>query len=489
VTARDDALLAAAMRWLRLVLVPPARARRRWWQRLWMRLRRPERVRLRAARQARAELERALEAEPAPRFSEMCAVLGLDDFERDVALLCLAQAVSTEVARLCAAMPESSGGAPTFALAMGLAIDDAYDRAPAGQRARTTRIAAEPDWAALAPDRPLRADRILEVTRDAGRPLIRAVIRMDERVVAHLLGREHLDARLLPVLTPVPPNGYDRFASPSQKERQEVALATLRRRAMRRRRQLVQLPGGDPATKRLFAIWTAGSFGQRLYRLAVSQLDPAADPAELAALWNRETRLQDVALLIDALDLAPAAGPLLRRLLARLDGLVLLDVREPLTQEDTLLVLDAARPTPAEQRSSWAATLGAAAGDWPARLAAQFDLNIGEMADGAAIAQDAEVPPEQVGPLVWELYRARGRPGLDGLAQRISTGTRLAHVHLPAPAKQTLEEILAQARGWAEGWASPCCSAGRAARARRWRPRPSPTNWAWTCTGSTWPGW
>ncbi|WP_229070782.1 ATP-binding protein [Actinoplanes sp. DH11] len=427
VTDPDDRLMRATMTWLRALLVPP---RRHSWLAGWRRA---------AARRARTAVEEALDGDPPPRFTELCRVFRLRPFERDVTLLCLAHAVSTEIARRCAAMPESAGDAPTFALALGLAMDPEYDGAPPARQATMTRVAAVPDWDALAPDRPLRARRLLELTQPPGRPLISSALRLDERIVNHVRGHSHLDARLATLMeaAPADPDGQ---LTASQRGWLDAALDRLQRLSAEQPRLLVQLPGGDAATKRLFAGWLAGAAGLALYRMRLEHAESALDVPTLAALWNREQHLQDVALLIEATD----PGLLLTRLLDRLCGLVFLDVRDPLAYDDTTLVLDVARPTPDEQRALWRQVLGDG-GDWPERLAGQFDLNAGELMEALAIAHDDSVPTARVGALVWDAYRARARPLLEGLAQRIVTGTTLAHVQLPEAERQLLEQVRDQA--------------------------------------------
>ncbi|SNS14351.1 ATPase family associated with various cellular activities (AAA) [Geodermatophilus pulveris] len=434
----DDRLMETTMTWLRAVLVPPAGTAEP--------ASRPPSSDHESARQARRRLEEALAADPAPRFTRLCDSLGMGAFERDVALLCLAHALSTEVARLCAAMPESRGGAPTFALAMALAVDEEFDAAAPDRQAGMTRVCAAAEWNALSPDRPLRHWRLLEVCQPPGSALISGALRMDERVVNHLRGLDHLDDRLLPLVVPVPPDHLDTLASATQRARLVGALERLDHVSRRRQRLLVQLPGGDPTTKRLMAQCISGAVGRRLHRVSLPQLPPGADLSAVVDLWNREVHLQDVALLVDAGSTAPDATQTLARLLDGLTGLVFLDVQDAVPRVDTALVLDVARPEAAEQRSMWGQVLPDGAGEWPARLAGQFDLNLGEIVETAASVGGDELSPGEVAARTWDAQRARARPRLEGLAQRVTADTRLDDVQLPDRERGLLRQIADQTR-------------------------------------------
>ncbi|TQN42894.1 ATPase family protein associated with various cellular activities (AAA) [Blastococcus colisei] len=462
----DDRLMDATMTWLRALLVPPTRRSRadgpaepaapeavavaRWWGRKET-LRPPpvapaERDPRAAARRARKRLEGALAADPAPRFTRMCDVLGMSPFERDVALLCVAHAVSTEVARLCRAMPESTSGAPTFALSLGLAMDAEFDSVPPERRKGMTRVAAAPEWAALGPDRPLRYWRLIDIAQGPAQALVSSALRMDERVVDHVRGRDHLDDRLASVVDAVPSTHGDAIISATQRTRLVAALRSLQRAAPGRSRLLVQMPGADATTKRLFARWIADAVDRELHRLSLDQIPGDVDLTTAVDLWNRETRLLDVALLVGAPTGTDETTPILSRLLSRLTGLVFLDVREPLPEQDTALVLDALRPDAAEQRAMWEQVLTGTAGDWPERLAGQFRLNGGEIAAVADSVADDDAGADEAGERTWDACRLRARPRLEGLAQRIVTDTTLADVQLPDRERRLLEQVRDQTR-------------------------------------------
>jgi hypothetical protein len=170
-------------------------------------------------------------------------------------------------------------------------------------------------------------------------------------------------------------------------------------------------------------------------------------PADLdlfARLWRREERLQPLALYLDAADVTDTAA--LLRLLDRLDGVSILDYPTPLPGHDAALLLDAARPRPEEQRAAWALLLGVDVQDWPARLAAQFSLNLPEMAEVVELVQ-ADWADEPVGGArAWATCRDRARPRLDGLAQRLPAAVDLDDVKLPAAERVLLNQLRDQTR-------------------------------------------
>ena len=468
----DRAFMEAAMRWLRELLVPPGSvnvmslpapieatasatsSRSSPWYRAWLDLFRrrdavpavivpsaePERDD-QAVRLARRDLVDAMEADPPPRFTRFCDTFELSPFERDVLLLCFAHAVNTEIARLCAAMPERANGSPTFALALGLASDPHWDALPADYQEDIERMAALPAWDALSPDRPLRFWRILEITQPGGQALVGSPLRADERIVNHLMGRDYLDDRIAALCQPLALDPHRDRLTRSQRVAVDAACDRLQAMASHRGRLLVQMPGSDAPTKRLQAVHIAHDLGLDLYRVAAGTIVHADTAETFARLWNRERYLQGIALYLDASDGPGEGAHLPARALESLGGLVFLDAAEPVPGQDTALMLDVARPTALEQRERWLDVLGTGSEEWADRLAGQFNLNAGEIDEARELAGG-----QPSGAVAWERYRSRGRARLEGLAQRITSETRLDQVQLPEDEKRQLERIRDQTR-------------------------------------------
>jgi len=98
---------------------------------------------------------------------------------------------------LCARAQDDPGKPyPTFALAMALF--------------------EEPAWDAMAPDHPLRSTRLLDVEYSNAQSLTTAAIRADERVISYIKGLNFLDERLSALLTTVDAEGVAGNLPPSQ---------------------------------------------------------------------------------------------------------------------------------------------------------------------------------------------------------------------------------------------------------------------------------
>ncbi len=203
-----------------------------------------------------------------PALVRLAGVFGLSPFERAVLLLCAAYELDTAVAGLC-------GTRPTFGMALGLFPDG--------------------HWSALAPAAPLRYWRMVEVAGDGG--LTGAGLRIDERILHHLIGVDYLDERLTALLRPVP--------DPLAPEAAHVDLAqTILARWQAEGGHLrANLFGDDGAGQRAVASALAEAVGARPYLLEAE--DVPANPYEretLVRLWERESALSPVLLMVSYAD-------------------------------------------------------------------------------------------------------------------------------------------------------------------------------------------
>src|SRR5262245_50934058 len=131
-----------------------------------------------------AAVEAARLAMPAPAaIDHLAHCFGLSAFERDVLLLCAGTELDAEFAAKCASVagPTSRQGT-TFGLALA--------------------ALSGPHWSALAPVRPLRRWRLVELDDPAGPASGR--LRIDERILHYLTGVNYIDSRLRSLLRPVP---------------------------------------------------------------------------------------------------------------------------------------------------------------------------------------------------------------------------------------------------------------------------------------------
>jgi hypothetical protein len=453
----NDRYLGSALRWLRLLLewyeagqsgpasaLPPARPAvataeppRRW--QLWRRGhgdgdRPPARLALprgsdlagEVAEASRA-MRAAAETHPPPALVTLGRQLGLTPFEHEVLLLCTALEFDPYVGELCArAQGDRQLTHPTFALALSMFPD--------------------PTWDALSPHRSLRYWRLIEISQAPGQPLTTSPLRADERIVNYVKGLNELDDRLEPLLAPLPEPSV---ALPPSQSATVEQLVDEWRTSGPDSLPVIQLLGNDGPSKLAVAAAAAGRLRRRVYRLHADLVPTdSAEVETLARLWHRESLLLDVALLIDAQDserVAEAApGAPLDRFLTRSNGVFFLATREPMRSLDRASFgVEVARPTTAEQRDAWSGRLGAAAGELPARLAAQFDLDAGAIDSIAAGAVEANGGGD-LADRVWRSSLAATRLRLDALAERIEPRATWEHIVLPEQQAGVLRRIADQ---------------------------------------------
>jgi hypothetical protein len=435
--------LAAALRWLRLVLERRAESMQQQDTQPPGGSGPPTRGRKRAATStapthdeavasAAQEMGRAESAmDPAPALVILSRKLGLSDFERMLLLLCAATEFDMGIAALCGrALRDPSRAHPTFGLALSIADDAAWD--------------------ALSPERPLRYWKLIEINQPGGQSLTSSALRADERIVNYIKGLNYLDDRLAPFLAAVD-TATPQQLPPSQQSIVSDVIRGWHRASRESQLPVVQLLGSDPGSKLAVASQVGDEIGRRLFRLQ-PELLPAlpADLENLARLWHRESMLLPVALYLDTQEVEAlnpdALASSIRRFLSRSEGLFFLSLREVwsrLGRES--IVLDVAKPTPEEQQNAWSAVLPDAAGDFAAELAGQFSLNLSEIVDIAqTAASEMEGEQRSLPERVWDACRARVRPRLDSLAQRLEAKATWNDIVLPADGLQMLHQIAAQ---------------------------------------------
>ncbi len=360
----------------------------------------------RVAQAAEAMQAAANEMHPPPALLILTQRLGLSQFEQQLLLLCLGMELDTGVAGLCArCQKDSARPYPTFALAFSL-----FEGA---------------SWEALSPERPLRYWRLIEITQPGGQPLTTSALRADERIVNYNKGLNYLDDRLLPLLTPIDQQNGGTDLPPSHRDAVDTIIRRLKLVDANHSLPVVQLLGADASSKQLVAGEVANSIGVQLYRLPAMLLPTqAADIETLARLWQRESLLLPLGLYLDTLGSSsdPASSSStspVTRLLERMEGAVFLDTRESWPGlHRSAVSLDITKPSAAEQAATWRSTLGLAAGESPAQLAAQFNLSFSTIRQ---LARDAL--SEQVDQAPLRRPAVGGVPGQRAAAVRRSRRT------------------------------------------------------------------
>ena len=369
---------------------------------------------------AAAETEVLRAAMPAPAaIDTLTRLFQLSAFERDVLLLAAGVEMDARIAALCG---QGSGQPQRPWASFGLVL------------------AALPQahWSALAPLEPLRRWRLVEVDETVG--IAAARLKIDERVLHFMGGLNYLDHRLQPLLDPVPPAG-----PMSEAHREVAARAVEQLRAAAGRLPPLLLAGDDTSGQQDVAAAIAAHFGVGLYRLRGVDVPAAAgEQAALAVLWAREAALLSAGLLITH-EAGDANDPL-ARLVARIDGLVIVAGRAAPAGDGDALRYAVERPDVPERRKLWRTALGAkAAALAPAldTLASQYRLGARRIAEIAACACGDNLEQD-----IAALHRAsRGAAAsMPGLAERIDARANWDDLVLPEAQCRALEQIAVHAR-------------------------------------------
>jgi hypothetical protein len=349
--------------------------------------------------------DEAARIDPPPALLMLAERLGLTDFERDTLLLAAAAEIDPGIAALYAQVQGGSRGAPTFALALQ-ALPDA-------------------SWDALSPHRPLRYARLVEPIAGGTAPLVATPLRADERIVHYLKGLNVLDERLSSLLAPA--DGGTPPLAPSQQAVADAILAQLQAAAGARAQvPLVELVGGDAASKLDVARQVAVALGRRLYTLTIDALPTAKSELDaLSRLWQRERLLLPVALFVDADELAntnaDVAGAF-ATFVAHDVGPAFVSLRDvPARPLPNAIGFDIAKPSAREQHDAWRDALAGSAinaADAAPLLAGHFDLSLRQLGEAVGLAKAASPEPLALAPL-WAACRRLTQPRLDQLAQRI----------------------------------------------------------------------
>ena len=372
--------------------------------------------------QALLEMELAAQRLPAPsRLDRLCESFSLSSFERDLLLLCAGVELDSGFASLCAAVQGDSRKNPSF----GLAIS----------------ILPEASWSAFTPDSPLRRWHLIEVGE--GETLASSPLRINERVLHHILGGSCLDEQLKGMVEPVFFDGDELSPSYHDLARRIIDLWYGNSAC-----SLVQLCGGESEGKRIIAASACTALGLQLYTVRAADIPAvAAEREDLARLWEREAVLGGDALVVDCEELDEKDARVAISFLERMRGMVLATSRQPLRLRNrTSLRLEVNKPSKAEQRDLWKRALDPVAQELDGHLepiVAQFDLGLQAIrgASTEALAAFIGGEKEDLGGLLWEACRTQARPRLEDLAQRIEPVATWEDLVLPEPQLKILREI------------------------------------------------
>ena len=349
-----------------------------------------------------SELAHARAAMPAPAAIDRLAdAFGMTAFERDVLLLCAGVELDSALAAQCesASAAGSRGAGAAVGVTFGLALA-ALD---------------SPHWSALAPFRPLRRWRLIEMDEAAG--VTRGRVRIDERILHFLAGVNYLDVRLAgllrPISTPTAMAGSHRRVCDAVRTDLETADAD--------HAPLVWLTGSDALGQADIAADVSASLRRSLHVLQAADVPAGhAESAALVTLWEREATLMESALLVRAGDDTLTAGAV--RFVEALGGLVFVGAAQPQPLERDALRFSVNKVAPSEQRQLWTEALGAHAAHVEGALdalASQFRLSARTIETQAQRLAPGFVKDERPDQAMWAACRRLRRTRLDDLAQRV----------------------------------------------------------------------
>ncbi len=360
-----------------------------------------------------------------PQLEALCAIFGLSAFERDVLLLCAAMELDGGFGAACAAAHgDPALSHPTFGLALA-ALPGAH-------------------WSALAPSGSLRRWRLVQPL--PGESLTGGCLRIDEVVLHFLAGARDLDERLIGLVEPVAP--------PAELAPSHAALADrLARRWAAPRRDgpppVVYLCGRDASARRAVAASAAAACGLGLCALAAPDLPVVpAERETLVRLWERQAWLARLALLIECDDADPA--DVARRAAAfaeRLDAAVAVGGRDAPVSARPLARIDVAAPPAVEQEQLWRRALAPAELNGSlAGIVEQFDLTSDDIRAAGLDALGRAGDGTPTAEALWDACRARARPRLEDLAQRVEPAGRWEDLVLPEHPQRALRDLVLHVR-------------------------------------------
>jgi hypothetical protein len=291
-------------------------------------------------------------------------------------------------------------------------------------------------------------------------------LRIDERVVHHLVGVNAIDDRLAGYLEPVAPRGPETDLVPSHAQLAHRIVHAWSDRAVHNPSPVIQLCGSDISSKHTIAEAACAAVGMRAAVIRASSLP--VDPRELDGLLRlceREAALVGAALVLDcesgdASDAARDAA--ISQLIEGLGStlFVLTRDRRP-TRVRPSFAVDVAKPTAAEQLDVWRGVVGKDRLNGQAEmLASQFDLGIRGIHEASTevlgrVEGHEGLTPSRLAEALWDACRAQARPKMDDLAGRIEARGRWPDLVLPDGQLEALHQLALQVRHRArvyEGW-------------------------------------
>jgi hypothetical protein len=367
----------------------------------------------------------AAQAGDPPRLRVLAERFGLDDLDVDLLLLAVIPDLDSRFERLYGYLNDDvTRRRASIGLALLLA-----------DRPGTSAVAR----ARLRPGSPL-VDRALVLVEDAERPFLTRALRVPDRVAAHLLGDDRVDAQLTDLLLDVEPVGDgSRLA-----------------RALSAGQRVIHVKETVAGTGAALASAALAAADRPSLVVDLATLARRPDAAELTPVLAREVLLRGAGLIGLGLDaLAETSTEVLRRLCAIPVPLVLVggSTWDPTWSTEVPLQTDAIAPTLAERTALWDRALieltsDGAPGLVPDAVTAQFVLGPAQVARAVASAKawatlgDGTVGADELR----RGARAQNAAGLERLARRVEPQVGWSEIVLPDTVLRQLRELSARAR-------------------------------------------
>ncbi|MBE7382965.1 MAG: ATP-binding protein [Leptolyngbya sp. SIO1E4] len=320
------------------------------------------------------------------------------------------------------------------------------------------------DWSVLSPQNALHYWQLIHT--EPGRLLTQAPIKLDRRILCHILDEPALSPELAGVVTPLSFQEISEALPPSYQTIAQQIVVTWSGAPSAQRLPLISLTGNDATTLTTIAVTACDRLGLQLMALpAVVLPTHPPDLKQLQRHWEREALLSNSVLLIDnsaAIPGDPSREAAIALFLETLNTPVILSSCDRTPQLRRPLLTFEVPPLPhGEQIMLWRTYLGATAANlngYVGVLASQFKLTptaiqtvclqvagqqtpVGEEGNATTLPAEAVEPPNTLQEDLWTLCRHQARPTLDDLAQRIEATATWEDLVLPDRQRQALSDI------------------------------------------------
>lgn len=367
--------------------------------------------------------------EPWLALQRLETAFGLSSFERDLLLLCAGAGLENRFLSACEAANRDGRGAwPTFGLALS-ALDD-------------------PHWSAISRARPLRYWRLIEVGEG---PLLHAPLRIDERILQHLIGIPAVDERLEGLVRPLDLTTGAYPPEPTMNWMDAIDPAVRHWLRTPAAREPVLLVGSHRYTQQSAFMEICRRVNLLPCLLHAADIPSmTADREQLARLWTREFALCAATLYIKTGDADSYAN--LTALLNLLETPVAIEVRpgSPAERLGGLRIHLSAMSAP-ERKKVWIAQLGPVAqqmNGYLDRIVEQFHFDEPAIQLSAIAAREeaGSRKGSDAGRIAWQICRGHARRSLEDLAERLEPRGAWEDLVLPPQQMGMLRQIVIHVR-------------------------------------------